>query len=74
MDIPIIADPNSISMHASQTNEGGEGLEMAVIGMFLFFFVHLCTSSKLNIQNYPLVKVSGYTYMVQECNCVVQDI
>ena len=27
----------------------------------------------LNIQNYPLVEVSGYTYMVQECNCMVQD-
>ena len=41
---------------------GGKGIGKIVIDMF-YFFMHLCTSNKLNMQHYHLVEVPGYTYM-----------
>ena len=43
--------------------EGGEGLETAAIGIYVspFSYISVPLLSKLNIQNYPLVEVSGYT-------------
>ena len=39
---------------------GEEGLETALIGVFLFF-IYWCTPSKLIMQNYHLVEVSKNT-------------
>ena len=72
MIVTIILFILSSSLFHHRLKRGGEGLETADIGAFLFFVV-LSYPHKFSMQYHHLDQVSQFTYVTQKWNCMVQN-